>query len=95
MTAVPTSAVMTTINTFKPKARILEVFQSWAIDQKRRFQESTPAPPAEGDAHPRIGALQGLFRGSGYPYKRSHLVPQRPTKISALDPPSTWWPGER
>jgi hypothetical protein len=67
MTAVPTSAVMTTINTFKPKARILEVFQSWAIDQKRRFQESTPAPPAEGDAHPRIGALQGLFRGSGLP----------------------------
>jgi hypothetical protein len=31
----------------------------------------------------------------GYPYKRSHLVALRPTKISALDPPSTWWPGER
>jgi hypothetical protein len=31
----------------------------------------------------------------GYPYKRSHLVSLRPTKISALDPPSTWWPGER
>jgi hypothetical protein len=31
----------------------------------------------------------------GYPYKRSHLVGLRPTKISALDPPSTWWPGER
>jgi hypothetical protein len=30
----------------------------------------------------------------GYPYKRSHLVTLRPTKISALDPPSTWWPGE-
>jgi len=27
----------------------------------------------------------------GYPYKRSHLVALRPTKISALDPPSTWW----
>jgi hypothetical protein len=26
----------------------------------------------------------------GYPYKRSHLVALRPTKISALDPPSTW-----
>jgi hypothetical protein len=25
-----------------------------------------------------------------YPYKRSHA-----TKISASDPPSTWWPGER
>jgi hypothetical protein len=31
----------------------------------------------------------------GYPYKRSHLVALRPTKISAVDPPSTWWPGER
>ena len=29
----------------------------------------------------------------GYPYKRSHLVALRPTKILALDPPSTWWPG--
>jgi hypothetical protein len=25
----------------------------------------------------------------GYPYKRSHLVALRPTKISASDPPST------
>jgi hypothetical protein len=31
----------------------------------------------------------------GYPYKRSHLVALRPTKISASNPPSTWWPGER
>ena len=31
----------------------------------------------------------------GYPYKRSHLVALRATKISACDPPSTWWPGER
>src|SRR5471030_2478172 len=30
-----------------------------------------------------------------YPYKRSHLVALRPNKISASDPPSTWWPGER
>jgi hypothetical protein len=27
--------------------------------------------------------------------KRSHLVALRPTKISASDPPSAWWPGER
>jgi hypothetical protein len=26
----------------------------------------------------------------GYPYKRSHLVALRPTKISASDPRSTW-----
>jgi hypothetical protein len=31
----------------------------------------------------------------GYPYKRSHLVALRATKITASDPPSTWWPGER
>jgi hypothetical protein len=31
----------------------------------------------------------------GYPYKRSHLVALRTTKISTSDPPSTWWPGER
>jgi hypothetical protein len=31
----------------------------------------------------------------GYPYKRSHLVALRTTKISASNPPSTWWPGER
>ena len=30
-----------------------------------------------------------------YAYKRSHLVALRATKISASDPPSTWWPGER
>jgi hypothetical protein len=29
------------------------------------------------------------------PYKRSHLVALRQAKISATDPPSTWWPGER
>jgi hypothetical protein len=31
----------------------------------------------------------------GYPYKRSHLVALRHTKISASNPPSYWWPGER
>ncbi len=31
----------------------------------------------------------------GYPYKRSHVVALRATKISAFDPPSSWWPGER
>src|SRR3954453_8318113 len=28
-----------------------------------------------------------LALDSGYPYKRSHLVALRPTKISAMDPP--------
>jgi hypothetical protein len=31
----------------------------------------------------------------GYPFMRSHLVAMRTSKISAKDPPSTWWPGER
>jgi hypothetical protein len=31
----------------------------------------------------------------GYPHRRSHLVALRTTKISASEPPSTWWPGER
>jgi hypothetical protein len=31
----------------------------------------------------------------GYPYKRSHLVALRIAKISATDPPSTWWAGGR
>ena len=31
----------------------------------------------------------------GYPYKRSHLVALRCTKISASDLPSYCWPGER
>jgi hypothetical protein len=31
----------------------------------------------------------------GYPYKRGHLVALRTTKITADDPPSRWWPGER
>ena len=30
-----------------------------------------------------------------YPYKRSHLVALRPSRISTDDPPSSWWPGER
>ena len=34
-------------------------------------------------------------RLQGRPHKSSHLVPLRPSKISADDPPSTWWPGER
>jgi hypothetical protein len=31
----------------------------------------------------------------GYAYKRSHLVVLRAIKITASDPPSTRWPGER
>jgi hypothetical protein len=32
---------------------------------------------------------------SSHPYKRSHLIALRQMKISASDPRSEWWPGER
>lgn len=31
----------------------------------------------------------------GHSFKRSHLIALRTTKISASEPPSGWWPGER
>jgi hypothetical protein len=31
----------------------------------------------------------------GYPHERSYLAALRGTRISASDPPSVWWPGER
>jgi hypothetical protein len=34
-------------------------------------------------------------RQKGYPFKRSHLVALRTNKISAMNPKSGWWPGER
>jgi hypothetical protein len=39
--------------------------------------------------------MQGLLGVRGYAFKRSHLVALRVTKISADNPASTWWPGER
>jgi hypothetical protein len=39
--------------------------------------------------------IYGASQVRGYPFKRSHLVALRTTKITASDPPSTWWPGER
>jgi hypothetical protein len=39
--------------------------------------------------------VQGLLAAVGPPVKRSHLVSLRPTRISAMDTPSVWWPGER
>lgn len=56
---------------------------------------------AEGEKVTPIHELERYMRCKdcsqvrGYPYKRSHLVALRTTKISAGDPPSTWWPGER
>jgi hypothetical protein len=49
-------------------------------------------PIHELERHMRCRDCSQLRR---HPYKRSHLVALRPTKITASDPRSTWWPGER
>ena len=63
--------------------------QTVALDIVRR-PKATPIHELE-----RYMRCKDCSRLQGRPYKRSHLVALRPTKISASDPPSTWWPGER
>jgi hypothetical protein len=63
--------------------------QTVALDIIRR-RKSTPIHELE-----RYMRCKDCSEVRGYPYKRSHLVALRPNKISAQDPPSTWWPGER
>jgi hypothetical protein len=63
--------------------------QTVALDIVRR-PKTTPVHELE-----RYMRCKDCSQVRGYPYKRSHLVALRATKISASDPPSTWWPGER
>ena len=63
--------------------------QTVALDIVRR-PKSTPVHELE-----RYMRCKDCSQVRGYPYKRSHLVALRRTKISVRDPPSTWWPGER
>src|SRR6516225_9246242 len=63
--------------------------QTVALDIVRR-PKSTPIHELE-----RYMRCRDCSQVRGYPYKRSHLVALRTTKISTSDPPSTWWPGER
>lgn len=56
----------------------------------RRPKETTPIHELE-----RWMRCQDCSKVRGYPYKRSHLVALRPTPISAKDPPSYAFPGER
>ncbi len=60
-----------------------------ALDIARR-PKATPIHELE-----RYMRCKNCSQVRGYPYKRSHLVALRATKISASDPPSTRWPGER
>jgi type I restriction enzyme R subunit len=63
------------------------------VDYLLRYARDFPLAVLE--AKERYMRCKDCSQVRGYPYKRSHLVALRPTKISALDPPSTWWPGER
>ena len=66
-----------------------DTHQTVALDIVRR-PKATPIHELE-----RYMRCRDCSQVRGYPYKRSHLVTLRATKISASDPPSTWWPGER
>jgi hypothetical protein len=66
-----------------------DTHQTVALDIVRRAK-STPVHELE-----RYMRCQDCSQVRGYAYKRSHLVALRPAKISASDPQSTWWPGER
>jgi hypothetical protein len=63
--------------------------QTVALDIIRR-PKTTPIHELE-----RYMRCRDCSRLRGYPYKRSALVALRETRISAVHPASTWWPGER
>jgi hypothetical protein len=66
-----------------------DTHQTVALDIVRR-PKTTPIHELEWYMR-----CRGCSEMRGFPYKRSHLVALRTTRISAKDPPSTWWPGER
>ena len=66
-----------------------DTHQTVALDVVRR-PKATPIHELESHRH-----CKDCSQVRGYAYKRSHLVALRPTKISATEPPSTWWPGAR
>ncbi|QPF83910.1 hypothetical protein IC762_30315 [Bradyrhizobium genosp. L] len=66
-----------------------DTHQTVALDIVRR-PKSTPIHELERYMRCRLCSEQ-----RGYPFRRSHLIALRTTKISANDPRSTWWPGER
>jgi len=63
--------------------------QTVALNIVRR-QKTTPIHELE-----RYMRCKDCSRLEGRPFKRRHLVALRVAKISASDPASTWWPGER
>ena len=79
--------------TSRPQSRglrtTLTTHQTVALTSVRR-PKTTPIHELE-----RYMRCKDCSRLQGRPYKRSHLVALRRTKISVDDPASTWWPGER
>jgi len=66
-----------------------DTHQTVALDIVRR-PKTTPVHELE-----RYMRCKDCSQVRGYAYKRSHLVALRVGKITASDPPSTWWPDER
>ena len=66
-----------------------DTHQTVALDVVRR-RKTTPIHELE--RYMRCRQCSELQR---HPFKRSHLVALRTAKISAEEPPSSWWPGER
>jgi len=67
-----------------------ETSQTVALDIIRRDKHKTCIHELE-----RYMRCKSCSDQCGYPYKRSALVALRGKKITASDPPSAWWPGER
>ena len=63
--------------------------QTVALDIVRR-PKTTPVHELE-----RYMRCRQCSERRGYPFKQTHLVALRRTKITASDGPSYWWPGER
>jgi hypothetical protein len=66
-----------------------DTHQTVALDVVRR-PKATPIHELE-----RYMRCKDCSQVRRYAYKRSHLVALRTRRISASDPQSTWWPGER
>jgi hypothetical protein len=66
-----------------------DTHQTIALDIFRR-PKATPVHELE-----RYMRCKDCSAVRGYPFKRSHLVALRTTKISAQNPASVWWLGER
>lgn len=66
-----------------------DTHQTVALNIIRRPKATTPIHELE-----RYMRCKNCSELQGRPFKRSHLVALRPTKISATHPASVWWPGE-